>query len=195
MQALPWGPEFRTWKSWLGLGSPDKDLDVLISKSWIQDLFARPANHAWNPTLMPINVGYHAVNRRSPRCSPIILTSSSPFLRPYPVSRWGNGEILWWICKLWNCYWIFFQEILAGKYYHLPEGAFYMVSNYLSLVLNIFSNNFSSGWQRWRGCGEGREAACRSCCQLRSKLPQFKAPGYLTPFNWGGFEPSSITRQ
>ena len=43
---------------------------------------------------------------------------------------------------------IFFQEILAGKYDHLPEGAFYMVSNYLSLVLNIFSNNFSSGWQR-----------------------------------------------
>ena len=96
MQALPWGPEFRTWKSWLGLGSPDKDLDVLISKSWIQDLFARPANHAWNPTIMPINVGYHALNRRSPRCSPIILTSSSPFLRPYSDSRWGNGEI-WWM--------------------------------------------------------------------------------------------------
>ena len=36
MQVLPWGPEFRTWKSWLGLESPDKDLEVLIRiwKSW-----------------------------------------------------------------------------------------------------------------------------------------------------------------
>ena len=116
MQALPWGPEFRTWKSWLGLGSPDKDLEVLISKSWIQDLFAGPTNHAWNPTIMPINVGYHALNRRLPRCSPIILTSSSPFPRPYSDSRWGNGEIWWMNLQIVKLLSKFFQEILAGKY-------------------------------------------------------------------------------
>ena len=126
------------------------------------------------------------------------LVPISETISRFQVGKWWNLTNEFANCEIaieifpGNPCWKVWPVVIAD---HLPEGVFCMVSNYLSLVLNIFSNNFSSGWQHWRGCGEGREAACRSCCQLRSKLPQFKAPGFLTPFNLGGFESSSITGQ
>ena len=117
MQVLPWGPEFRTWKSWLGLGSPDKDLKVLISKSWIQDLFARPANHAWNlTTIMPKCRLSSLKSQGAEVFTNYADKSSSLFLRPYPDSRWGNGEIWRMNLQIVKLLLKFFQEILVGKY-------------------------------------------------------------------------------